>query len=193
LSVDVRNFSIRSVLPLDGRQGRGNLPEARQSLRKPHSATKIYKTYYESPIGMIEIVGTGEEIEAVEFVETAEEVPGEIPVLLQNCLKQLDEYFQGKRREFSLDLRPGGTEFQRLVWQELMRIPYGGTASYKDIAEAIGNPRAVRAVGQANHRNPIAIIIPCHRVIGKDGSLTGYGGGLWRKEWLLGHEAGCRT
>jgi methylated-DNA-[protein]-cysteine S-methyltransferase len=154
---------------------------------------KIHKTYCESPIGLVEIVGTEKEIQAVEFVETAEEVSGEIPALLQTCRKQLDEYFQGKRREFSLSLLPRGTEFQSRVWLELMKIPYGETASYKDIAEAIGSRRAIRAVGQANHRNPIAIIIPCHRVIGKGGSLTGYGGGLWRKEWLLGHEAGCRA
>jgi methylated-DNA-[protein]-cysteine S-methyltransferase len=152
---------------------------------------KTYKVYYQSPIGLIEITGTEEAIQAVDFVEKAGEAPTEIPPLLRTCLKQVEEYFQGKRKEFQLRLGLEGTDFQRRVWQELVKISYGETASYKGIAEAIANPKAMRAVGQANHRNPVAIIIPCHRVIGHDGSLTGYGGGLWRKEWLLGHEAKC--
>lgn len=98
---------------------------------------------------------------------------------------ELEEYFLGRRREFDLPLRPDGTEFQRKVWAALREIPYGETRSYSEIAEQVGNPKAVRAVGMANHRNPIAIMIPCHRVIGKNGSLTGYAGGLRLKERLL--------
>jgi methylated-DNA-[protein]-cysteine S-methyltransferase len=101
---------------------------------------------------------------------------------------QLDEYFEGTRRTFELTFLPRGTEFQRSVWDALLEIPFATTASYKDIATSIGNERATRAVGMANNRNPIALFIPCHRVIGADGSMTGYGGGLPMKEWLLGHE-----
>ncbi len=101
------------------------------------------------------------------------------------AFEELEEYFQGKRREFDLPLSPEGTEFQRRVWAALREIPYGETRSYSEIAEQVGNPKAVRAVGMANHRNPIAIMIPCHRVIGKNGSLTGYAGGLSLKEKLL--------
>jgi methylated-DNA-[protein]-cysteine S-methyltransferase len=103
-------------------------------------------------------------------------------------VEQIDEYFRGLRREFSLRLCLEGTEFQKKAWDELVRIPYGETASYGQVAKALGRPMAVRAVGQANHRNPISLIVPCHRVIGGDGGLVGYGGGLWRKAWLLAHE-----
>ncbi|MEE8416616.1 MAG: methylated-DNA--[protein]-cysteine S-methyltransferase [Desulfobacterales bacterium] len=114
----------------------------------------------------------------------------ELPFCLKACLKQIDEYFKGKRKEFLLNLEPLGTNFQKRVWQQLRKISFGETVSYGDIANAIDNPNACRAVGNANRINPICIIIPCHRVIGSDGSLTGYGGGLWRKEWLLEHESG---
>jgi methylated-DNA-[protein]-cysteine S-methyltransferase len=100
----------------------------------------------------------------------------------------LEEYFKGTRREFDLKLRIEGTDFQRRVWDSLCGIPYGCTASYGEIAAIIGNPKASRAVGNANNRNRIPIIIPCHRVVGCNGKLTGYAGGLWRKEWLLSHE-----
>lgn len=108
--------------------------------------------------------------------------------LLAEASQQLLEYFSGKRRVFTLPLAPAGTGFQRRVWQALCRIPYGETVSYQAVARAIGNEKAVRAVGQANHRNPIPIIIPCHRVIGKGGALVGYGGGLKIKETLLAME-----
>jgi methylated-DNA-[protein]-cysteine S-methyltransferase len=103
---------------------------------------------------------------------------------------QLEEYFAGERQEFDLDLAPGGTPFQMQVWRALREIPYGETASYGEIAAAVGQPGAARAVGGANNRNPIAIVIPCHRVIGSNGTLTGYGGGLPRKQQLLALEAG---
>ncbi|MBN1332792.1 MAG: methylated-DNA--[protein]-cysteine S-methyltransferase [Synergistales bacterium] len=108
--------------------------------------------------------------------------------LLEQCRSQLDEYFAGARKSFDLPLLLQGTPFQKSVWEELAKIPYGKTLPYSEIADLIGKPKAVRAVGGANHSNPVSIIIPCHRVIGKNGSLTGYGGGLWRKQWLLEHE-----
>ena len=104
--------------------------------------------------------------------------------------RQLQEYFEGTRRSFDLRLAPEGTAFQRRVWEELRRIPYGETISYRELAGRIGQPTAMRAVGLANGRNPIAVVVPCHRVIGADGSLTGYGGGLDRKRYLLGLERG---
>jgi methylated-DNA-[protein]-cysteine S-methyltransferase len=109
------------------------------------------------------------------------------PLLVEACA-QLSDYFAGRLQAFALPLSPGGTAFQRAVWDELVRIPYGTTASYGGVAARVGRPRAVRAVGAANGRNPLAIIVPCHRVIGSDGGLTGYGGGLPTKRWLLAHE-----
>jgi methylated-DNA-[protein]-cysteine S-methyltransferase len=150
----------------------------------------IYKTYYKSPIGPIEISGMQDSILTVDFVEDMLPGDADLPFCLKTCLKQIDEYFSGNRREFLLKLDPQGTKFQRMVWQQLEKIPYGAVVSYGEIASIIGNPKAFRAVGSANGKNPIAIIIPCHRVVGSDGSLTGYGGGLWRKEWLLKHEKG---
>jgi methylated-DNA-[protein]-cysteine S-methyltransferase len=108
---------------------------------------------------------------------------------LLEASRQLQAYFAGERREFDLPLAPYGSDFQRRVWSALLEIPYGETISYLELARRLGDPRAVRAVGSANGRNPISIIIPCHRVIGADGSLVGYGGGLERKRWLLRHEA----
>lgn len=108
--------------------------------------------------------------------------------VLRETAKQLNEYFSGKRRKFELPLKFSGTEFQHRVWHALTEIPFGETRTYSQLARHIGNPAACRAVGLANGKNPIAVIVPCHRVIGADGSLTGFGGGLPRKEWLLGHE-----
>lgn len=108
--------------------------------------------------------------------------------ILDRAVEQLVDYFAGRRTSFDLPLNPSGTKFQKQVWQQLLSIQYGDTASYGNIAKAIGNPTASRAVGAANGRNPIAIIVPCHRVIGANGTLTGYAGGLKRKQWLLEHE-----
>lgn len=149
---------------------------------------KEYKTYYNSEIGLIEIIGTENAIVSVGFVEEKPVNDSEIHPCLEECIGQIDEYFRGKRREFSLSLHLQGTDFQRKVWSQLMKIPFGETSSYKNIAASIGNEKAVRAVGNANARNKIAIIIPCHRVIGSDGKLIGYASGVWRKEWLLSHE-----
>lgn len=104
--------------------------------------------------------------------------------------KQLDEYFRGERRAFDLDLRPFGTDFEKRVWAEVVKIPFGETASYSEIADSVGGAAVARAVGSANAANPIAILIPCHRVVGAGGELTGYAGGLWRKKWLLDMESG---
>lgn len=145
---------------------------------------------FRSPIGILEIKGNQTCIFEVHFTEVEKvtdstDLPTEV---ILKCAHQLDEYFKGMRKTFNIPLKTIGTPFQKQVWDQLLNIPYGHTAAYSEIAEAVANPKAVRAVGGANHNNPISIIIPCHRIIGKDGSLTGYGGGLWRKEWLLVHE-----
>lgn len=149
--------------------------------------TEYSVAYYDSPLGFLGISGSEEGVSSVSFIES---VPARFatPKCLGECVHQLDEYFNSGRKEFSLSLNAHGTEFQKRVWSELQRIPYGQTVSYRDIACAIGSSDAVRAVGSANGRNPLSIIVPCHRVIGSDGSLTGYGGGLRRKEWLLNFE-----
>ncbi len=145
-------------------------------------------TYYTSPIGLIEVGGTDTALTSLYFVETRRQDAPLSTALLDETLCQLDDYFAGKRRIFDLPLEPAGTPFQRSVWAQLLAISYGSTASYQQIAEALGNPKAIRAVGAANGRNPISLIIPCHRIIGSNGKLIGYGGGLWRKQWLLQHE-----
>ena len=152
---------------------------------------KVHRALYDSPIGCIEIQGTEQGILSVDFLDTPCKASFSIPDCLTSCVRQIAEYFKGTRREFTLDLVLQGTAFQRRVWGALRRIPYGQTASYRDIARAIGNEKAVRAVGNANGRNRIPIIIPCHRVIGSSGDLVGFASGLWRKEWLLNHEQGA--
>lgn len=149
---------------------------------------QLYRVYYDSPIGILEIAGTEEGITDLHFVEKKNKPDPVIPVPLKDCCTQLHEYFLGDRKVFLIKLLLEGTNFQKKVWNQLMKIPYGKTASYKEVAAAIKNEKAVRAVGSANGRNNIAIIIPCHRVIAHDGTLGGYGGGLWKKEWLLDHE-----
>ncbi|WP_394344106.1 methylated-DNA--[protein]-cysteine S-methyltransferase [Aureibaculum algae] len=145
-------------------------------------------TYYKTPIGMARIVGDSHGISSITVIDSNEKSSTKIPKCLQDCVQQLDEYFQKKRNSFSLKLNPQGTEFQKQVWQSLQQIPYGTTRSYQKQSEALGDVKAIRAVASANGKNPLWIVIPCHRVIGSDGSLTGYAGGLWRKRWLLEHE-----
>jgi len=148
--------------------------------------------YYQTDIGKIGIAENGQEITNIYF--QGESVPKDILLnetnLIKEAAKQLNSYFAGELRTFELPLAPEGTEFMRSVWKALCEIPYGKTFSYKDIAQNIGNPKAVRAVGNANNRNPIPIIIPCHRVIGSNGKLVGYGGGLEIKKYLLDLEKG---
>ncbi|MCD4747489.1 MAG: methylated-DNA--[protein]-cysteine S-methyltransferase [Bacteroidales bacterium] len=147
----------------------------------------LSKAFYKSPIGYLEIAGTENGIYSVSFRNEAEEIK-DIPKFLQNCVKQLDEYFNGKRKEFDIKLDIQGTSFQKQVWNELIKIPFGKTSTYLEIAKKIKNPKAVRAVGNANRNNKIGIVIPCHRVIGTNGKLTGFAAGIWRKEWLIKHE-----
>ena len=142
-----------------------------------------------SPLGLLEITGNGDAVTSVEFTERAmEKTTSPLPAYLAEAVRQLEEYFAGKRHAFDFPLHVEGTEFQRHVWQALQRIPYGRTESYGSLARAIAKPKAWRAVGMANNRNPFTIIIPCHRVIGSNGAMMGYAGGLHRKEWLLEHE-----
>lgn len=150
---------------------------------------KQYKTTMKSKIGYLEIVGTEDAVTGVNFVDEKKTADTKLPPCIRECRVQLDEYFKGERKKFSVEFVLEGTHFQKKVWKELMKIPYAGTVSYKDVAAAINNEKGVRAVGGAVGRNNFSIIIPCHRVIGSDGSLTGFGGGLWRKEWLLKHES----
>lgn len=151
---------------------------------------KQFIRYIDSPIGIIEIVGNANAVTELNFVDERRKTALPSNTVVESGVKQLKEYLDGVRKEFTVPLDLEGTEFQRQVWQALQTVGYGKMVSYKTIAEAVGNPKAVRAVGAANGKNPIAIIVPCHRIIGSDGSLTGYGSGIWRKEWLLRHE-GC--
>jgi len=145
-------------------------------------------TYYKTPIGTARIVGDEGGISSITVLDSEEESSTNIPECLQECVKQLDEYFQKKRSSFNLIINPQGTSFQKEVWSTLQRIPYGRTKSYFKMSKEMGDVKAIRAVASANGKNPLWIVIPCHRVIGSDGSLTGYSGGLWRKRWLLEHE-----
>ncbi len=144
--------------------------------------------FYNSPIGWLKIAEAEGNIVRLNFLDSDLDQDCQRSPLLENCIQQLDEYFRNKRQQFDLPLLPSGTAFQKLVWEKLLEIPFGIKSSYLEIAKRIGDPKAIRAVGSANGKNPIAIIIPCHRVIGASGKLIGYGGGLWRKEWLLRHE-----
>ncbi|MCD1158745.1 methylated-DNA--[protein]-cysteine S-methyltransferase [Peribacillus frigoritolerans] len=153
--------------------------------------TELYKLDYESPIGVIEISGTNDAISSIMFAEIDIQInimQEQTPQVLAECFSQLDEYFKGERREFTFPYILEGTIFQKNVWNALTGILYANTGSYKDIAVSIGNEKAIRAVGSANGKNKLSIVIPCHRIIGSNGKLTGYAGGLWRKEWLLQHE-----
>lgn len=140
-----------------------------------------------SPIGALSVYGDSTGISEVVFREE-KIVSEQIPDSLKDAVTQLNEYFEGKRTHFNLQLNPKGTDFQKKVWQQLQQIPFGKTITYQEMANILGNPKVIRAAASANGKNPIAIIIPCHRVIGSDGSLTGYAGGLHRKKWLLQHE-----
>lgn len=158
------------------------------SQNQPSGASALRVTYVPSPIGCLRVSGSESGIQAIEFCENPGPEPGEIPACLRLAGQQLEEYFQGRRLDFELPLDLHGTAFQKKVWGALLEVPCGSTASYGEIAHAIGRPGSGRAVGGANHCNPVSIVVPCHRIIGGDGRLTGYGGGLWRKQWLLDHE-----
>jgi len=145
--------------------------------------------YYKSPIGNLKLVCSNDALVYLYFVDNCEDIPKELTSIELTCKEQLDKYFRGELKKFDIPfVFEVGTEFQQSVWKALSDIPFGETRSYKDIAESIDNPKAVRAVGGANNKNPISIVVPCHRVIGSSGKLVGYASGLENKEWLLTHE-----
>jgi methylated-DNA-[protein]-cysteine S-methyltransferase len=148
---------------------------------------KTQTVFINSPLGITKIVGDETGITEIS-ISSEGEISTSIPAELQEAVSQLGDYFEGNRIEFTFKLNPKGTEFQQKVWQELRNIPFGKTISYLDLSKKLGDVKAIRAVASANGKNPLWIVIPCHRVIGTDGSLTGYAGGLWRKKWLLEHE-----
>jgi AraC family transcriptional regulator of adaptative response/methylated-DNA-[protein]-cysteine methyltransferase len=173
---------------------------------RARGATLLVASWIDTPLGPMLAVASDEGLELLEFVDRrALEreltrlrrrlghaiVPGDHAILTQTS-SQIEEYFSGARRRFDLPLRQRGSDFQLRVWRALCDIPFGETRSYTDIARQVRSPGAVRAVGMANGQNQIAIVVPCHRVIRSDGSLCGYGGGRWRKQWLLDHERGAR-
>ena len=141
-----------------------------------------------SPVGNISIEGDRQGVSKISFTED-QKTSAEIPKVLQECVNRLKEYFAGKRKTFSIPLNLKGTDFQKKVWHLLLEIPFSKRVSYAEQSRRYGDSKAIRAIANANGKNPIAIVIPCHRVIGSDGSLTGYAGGIWRKKWLLNHES----
>ena len=147
-----------------------------------------YRTSCPSPIGPLEITGSDTALHRIDFRPDGFVIRKTAPPLLQKCKAELIEYFAGKRHDFTLPLDFHGTPFQQSVWQALTRIPYGEVVSYKAVAKSVRKPKAFRAVGGANNKNPLPIVVPCHRVIGSNGKMVGYGSGIWRKEWLLAHE-----
>ena len=152
---------------------------------------ETYTTYYHSPVGILKIAGTAEYISEISFHDSTQKQPGskkEMPPLLIQCVEQLIQYFNGERRVFDFPINQPGSAFQQETWNWLLTIPYGKTISYLQLAIKTGDPKATRAVASANGKNNIAIVVPCHRVIGANRELIGYGGGLWRKKWLLEHE-----
>jgi methylated-DNA-[protein]-cysteine S-methyltransferase len=154
----------------------------------------LTSTYYQSPLGLLRIGGTDTYISEISFVDHLEEadlqrsLQGPATPMVIQCIEQLIQYFQGQRRVFEFPVYQEGTPFQQRVWNELMSIPFGRTLSYLDLSRHLGDTKAIRAAASANGRNNIAIVVPCHRVIGSKRDLVGYAGGLWRKKWLLDHE-----
>lgn len=143
--------------------------------------------FINTPLGTAKIKGDENGVSVISILQEGE-ISKVIPVELKDAVKQLQEYFDGKRTSFNFPINPKGTDFQQKVWKALLEIPYGKTTSYMDLSKKLGDVKAIRAVASANGKNPLWIVVPCHRVIGSDGSLTGYAGGLWRKKWLLEHE-----
>ncbi|GJM29675.1 MAG: methylated-DNA--protein-cysteine methyltransferase [Cyclobacteriaceae bacterium] len=147
-----------------------------------------FHSFMNSPVGPLEVSSTETDIIEIKFSQDFRISNQQIPGILKECIKQLDLYFSGVLKEFNLPLKPTGTDFQQRVWQKLRSIPFGSTISYLELAQSLGDQKAIRAVAAANGRNRIPVIIPCHRVIGSNGSLVGFAGGLANKEWLLHHE-----
>jgi methylated-DNA-[protein]-cysteine S-methyltransferase len=143
--------------------------------------------FINTPLGTAKIKGDENGVSVISILQEGE-ISKEIPLELKEAVSQLNDYFEGNRTQFTFEMNPKGTDFQRKVWKALLKIPYGKTISYLDLSKQLGDVKAIRAVASANGKNPLWIVIPCHRVIGTDGSLTGYAGGLWRKKWLIDHE-----
>lgn len=168
-----------------------------QKLVDTNQQLNLYYTSMDSPLGKLVLKADGDSIASIHInlngdnlQDLPENSTGQLlPACLASCKIQLEEYFQGTRKQFDLPLSPRGTPFQKRVWAELQCIPFGQTISYLELARKLGDPKVIRASGTANGKNPIAIIIPCHRVIGSNGDLVGYAGGLANKKWLLAHEA----
>jgi methylated-DNA-[protein]-cysteine S-methyltransferase len=146
------------------------------------------KAHIKTPLGITLIEGDENGIAKIWVLNEDVPVTKKIPAVLKNAAKQLTEYFDGKRDSFDFTLNPQGTDFQKKVWKALLEIPFGKTTSYQELSIKLGDVKAIRAVASANGKNPLWVVVPCHRVIGSDGSLTGYAGGLWRKKWLIEHE-----
>lgn len=145
--------------------------------------------FINTPLGIAKLKGDENGLSMVSILSDNEPITDIVPEVLEDAVYQLNEYFEGERTQFDLQLNPTGTDFQKKVWEALLKIPYGKTCSYLELSKTLGDPKAIRAVAAANGKNPLWIIVPCHRVIGSDGSLTGYAGGLHRKKWLLEHES----
>ncbi|MFN3138207.1 MAG: methylated-DNA--[protein]-cysteine S-methyltransferase [Allomuricauda sp.] len=144
--------------------------------------------YLQTPIGIAELIGDKNGLASITVLES-KKPKGTIPAVLKDAVEQLQEYFEGNRTVFELQLNPSGTDFQKKVWEALLQIPFGKTISYLELSKQLGDAKAIRAVASANGKNPLWIVVPCHRVIGTNGNLTGYAGGLHRKKWLLEHES----
>ena len=157
------------------------------------SEQKLYYDYMDTPLGELELTSSAQFLLSALFVRTEKNVIDKQPVLFseinEEAKKQLDAYFKKELTQFKLPINPAGTAFQKMVWSELVKIPFGSTISYLTLAKKLGDPNSIRAAASANGKNPITIIIPCHRVIGTDGKLVGYSGDMWRKQWLLNHES----
>ncbi len=148
------------------------------------------EAYISTPLGITKLTGDHTGLTTITVLDAEDlKLSDVIPESLEDAVYQLQEYFEGNRTKFQLDLNPDGTDFQKRVWQALQEIPFGKTTSYLELSKSLGDIKAIRAVAGANGKNPLWIVVPCHRVIGSDGSLTGYAGGLHRKQWLLEHES----
>ncbi|MGB1269027.1 MAG: methylated-DNA--[protein]-cysteine S-methyltransferase [Flavobacteriaceae bacterium] len=152
--------------------------------------TSLEIAYIKTPLGVCKICGSVEGISEISILDEEIRLSDDVPIALQDCAIQLQEYFEGNRKEFQMKFNLKGTDFQKEVWHSLLNIPFGSTTTYLKQSRLLGDEKAIRAVASANGKNPIGIILPCHRVVGSDGSLTGYAGGIWRKKWLLEHEQG---
>ncbi len=145
--------------------------------------------FIKTPLGIAQLLGDKNGLSRITILDDQQKEDDIIPETLEDAVCQIREYFKGQRKVFDLHLSPQGTDFQKRVWKALLKIPFGRTASYLDLSKSLGNAKTIRAVAAANAKNPLWVVVPCHRIIGSDGSLTGYAGGLHRKQWLLEHES----